>query len=195
MMTFRELLQEKKEAIVERWLSDVLATYPGESAAAFRRQKDPFANPVGHSLRVGTRGLFEALLDGMDAEKIHQYLLEIIKIRAVQQFSASQAVRFVFHLKQAVRGELPEAAGDPRFSEDLATLERQVDQIALAAFDVFVQCREQVCELRVNEVKRRVSWVVDNMNKRGLARGRPGSGWSENVCGCEDMNVQGEDLR
>jgi len=168
MMTLGELLRTKKDAIVQRWLAEVLASYAEDSAAAFRRQKDPFANPVGRSLRVGTRGIFETLLDGMDAEKIRQYLQEIIKIRAVQQFSASQAVGFVFCLKEAVRAELGKAVGDQRFSSELAKFEAEVDQIALAGFDVFVQCREQVCELRVNEVKRRVSWILDKMSQHGL---------------------------
>ena len=177
MMTFGELLLENKDAILARWLEDVLATYPAESSAAFRRQKDPFANPVGHGLRVGTRGIFEALADGMDHEKIRQHLLEIIKVRAVQQFSPSQAVSFVFQLKEAVRCELAKAAGDSRFASEFAELQERIDRIALVAFDVFVECRERVCELRVNEVKRRVSWVVDKMNKRDpdpeLARVNP----------------------
>ena len=49
---------------------------------------------------------------------------------------------------------------------ELAKLEADIDRIALAAFDVYVQCREQLCELRVNEVKRRVSWVMERMSKR-----------------------------
>jgi hypothetical protein len=165
-MMFGELLQEKKEAIVRRWLEDVLATYPEESSAAFRRQKDPFANPVGHCLRVGTRGIFEALLDGTGAERIQHLLLEIIKIRAVQQFSASQAVGFVFRLKEAIRAELGAAASDSRFWPELAKLEGRIDQMALAAFDIFVECREQVYELRVNETKRRVSWVMGKLGQR-----------------------------
>ncbi len=168
MMTFGKLLQENKDAIVQRWLEDALATYPEDSSVALRRQKDPFANPVGHSLRVGTRGIFEALLDEMDGEKIHQYLHEIIKVRAVQQLPASQAVRFVFHLKEAIRAVLGDAVREPQFSSGLAKLEGQIDGIALTAFDVYVQCREQVCELRVNEVKRQVSWIVDKMNERGI---------------------------
>ncbi|MHC4178291.1 MAG: RsbRD N-terminal domain-containing protein [Planctomycetota bacterium] len=168
MMTFAELLQENKDAIVRRWLDDVLSTYPGDASAAFMRQKDRFANPVGHSLRVATRGIFEALLDGADAEKIHEYLHEIIKIRAVQEFAASQAVGFVFLLKEAVRAELGKAAGDSRLSSELAVFEGRVDRMALAAFDVFVQCREQVCQLRINEMKRRVSWIMDKMNNRDL---------------------------
>jgi len=162
----QELLHRSKDAIVERWLDAALAMYPAESTALFRRQKDPFANPVGHSLRVGTREIFEALLDGMDAERIRRSLGEIIKIRAVQQFSASEAVHFVFGLKDAIRGELGTAVHEPGLSSELARLEGQVDRIGLAAFDIFVECREQVYELRVNEVKRRVSWVVEKLNKR-----------------------------
>jgi hypothetical protein len=186
MMTFGELLREHKEAIVQRWLEGVLATYPENTSAAFMRQKDPFANPVGHSVRVGTRGIFEALLDGMDAgtidvEKVRPHLSEIIKIRSVQQFSASQAVCFVFHLKEAIRTELGKAVVDPRHSSALTDVETQIDRIALEAFDIFVQCREQVCDLRVNEAKRRVSWVMEKLNKRdptqtlGLQENRVGA--------------------
>ena len=167
MMTFGELLQNNKEPIVQRWLDGALASYAPDAFAAFKRQKDPFANPVGHSLREGTRAVFEALLEGADAEKIRQHLHEIVKIRAVQQFSASRALGFVFHLKDAIRAELGEAVRDPQYSSELTQLERQIDGIMLDAFDLFVECREQVCELRVNEVKRRVSWVLDKMNERG----------------------------
>jgi len=171
-------LRKNKDAVVRRWLDDALATYPDRSAVAFTRQKDPFANPVGHSLRVGTRGIFEALLDGTDDEKIRRCLHEIIRIRAVQELSASVAVGFVFQLKEAIRTELPKAAGDPRFSAELAALEARIDRIALTAFDVFVQCREQLCELRVNEVKRSVGWIADKINKRSadpeLTRTDPG---------------------
>jgi len=167
MMTLADLLRENKDAIVQRWLEDVLATYSPEASSAFGRQKDPFANPVGHGLRVGTRGIFETLLDGRDSEEIRRHLQGIIKLRAVQEFSASQAVGFVFRLKEAIRAELGKLVGDPRFSSELTEFDGRIDEIALAAFDIFVQCREQVYELRVNEVKRRVSWIADKMNQRG----------------------------
>lgn len=171
MMAFVELLEKKGEAIVQRWLDAALAAYPDDSAGLFKRQKDRFANPVGHGLRVATQGIFEALVDGggdgVDAEKIRQHLREIIKVRAVQEFSASQAVGFVFGLKGAVRAELEDAAHHPQIASGLTKLEAQIDRVGLAAFDLFVECREQVSELRINEVKRRVSWIVDKMNERG----------------------------
>lgn len=165
-MTFGGLLRQHQDAIVKRWFDAILATYPAESAAAFTRQKDPFANPVGNGLRVATRKIFDAMLDGPDAKAIHESLHEIVKVRAIQQFSAAQAVSFVFQLRQAVRTELGTVAQDASVAGELAEFDGQVDQIALAAFDIFVQCREQVFELRVNEVKRRVSWVMDKVTKR-----------------------------
>lgn len=174
-MTFAELLQQKKDAIADRWLADALATYPTESAAAFERQKDPFANPVGHSLRVGTRAVLETLLDGGGPEKIRQHLLEIIRIRAVQQFPPSRSLAFLFSLKKAIRAELGPDAADPRRATDLAGLEAEIDGLVLAAFDVFAQCREQVHELRINEVKRSVSWVMQKLNQRGRASEPGGS--------------------
>ena len=90
MMMLRQLLLEKREAIARRWLEVVLATYPGDSGAVFGREKDPFANPVGHSLRAGTEGILDVLFDGGDVEGIRDSLHEVMKIRAVQQFAPSQ---------------------------------------------------------------------------------------------------------
>ena len=172
-MTLAELLLKNQEAIVGRWVERALACYGGDSSATLKRQKDPFANPIGHSLRVGTRGIFEAMLGGMDlgetdTEKVGQHLHEIVKIRAVQQLSASEAVGFVFHLKEAIRAELAGTVKDPRFSDELTQLDGRIDRVALAAFDIFVQCREQLCELRINEVKRSVSWGANKMSQSGL---------------------------
>ncbi len=166
MMTLWELLNEKKGAIIKRWLDASLATYSEDAAAAFSRQKDPFANPVGHSLREGTQGIYEALLKGEGTEGIQTFLNEIIRIRAVQQFAPSQALGFIFLLKAAAWAELGESIKDARSMSEWAEFEGRIDQLMMIAFDVFVQCREQVYELRVNELKRRVSWVVDKLNQR-----------------------------
>jgi len=167
MTTLGELLRNNRDMIVQRWFEDGLATYPEESVSAFKRQKDPFANPVGHSLRLGTRGIFDALLDGAGSDEIQQHLIEIVKIRAVQQISASEAIRFVFLLKQAVRAELGgDAVRDSQIVGELEAFDGEVDRVALVAFDTYVQCREQVSELRISEVKRQVSWIIDRVNRR-----------------------------
>jgi len=173
-MALAERLREKSSAIAQRWLRDTLATYPQDSAAAFGRQTDPFANPVGHALRTGTHAAVAALLAGKSPDEIAALLDDIVKIRAVQQFSPSRAISFVFLLKEAVRAELRADEGQAAASfAELAELERQIDRIALAAFDIYLRYREQVYELRVNEVKRSVAKLVERMNRHG-ALAEPG---------------------
>jgi hypothetical protein len=69
-------------------------------------------------------------------------------------------VSFVFLLKRVIRAEIKEAA-DRAAADELAEIDAQIDQIALFAYDIYVKCREQVYELRVNEVKRNVSAIME----------------------------------
>jgi hypothetical protein len=149
-----ECLRNQSEAIAERWLAVALAAYPDDSAAAFRRQRDRFANPVGHALRVGTRAAVETLLEGRPSDEVCSHLSDIIKIRAVQELLPSQAIGFVFALKDAIRTELRDDAVEQMPSAELAELDRRIDEVALAAFDVYMRYRGQVYEVRINEIKR-----------------------------------------
>jgi hypothetical protein len=166
MAGLRDLLQERKDTIVERWVHDALAAaYPGGGATAFGREQDRFANPVGHSLRVGTRAIFDAILEDADGATVRCSLDEIVRIRAVQQLSATDAIGFLFHLKALVRAELGAAADDQPLAGELAELERRIDRIVLAAFELYVAYRERVCELRINELKRSIPWMVGKVGQ------------------------------
>jgi hypothetical protein len=168
MMSLGNMLLASREAILQRWCDGALATYGESAAAAFRRERDPFANPVGHSLRVGTRAIFEALVAGQDGPAVREPLQDIIQIRAVQQLTASQAVGFVFLLKEVIRAELADVLAQPQLASELALLERRIDGAALVAFDVFVEYRERLGELRINELKRTVPWIVGKLSKQGF---------------------------
>jgi len=160
-----DLVQQKQDAISKRWLDLIYATYSGDGAKFFRREKDQFSNPVGHTMREGTRGIVEGVIGEMDAEKVCSCLKEIIKVRAIQEFSPSQAVSFVFQLREAVRKELGSDEGNPALSAEIDHIDRNIDQAALFAFDVFVKCREQFYELRVNEIKRNVAMIIRRVNR------------------------------
>jgi hypothetical protein len=180
-MALPDRLQQRSAAIYQRWLDDTLATYSQKAAAVFGREQDPFANPVGHALRTGTHAAWEALLAGKDASEICACLEEIIKIRAVQEFSPSQALSFVYLLKEVLRTELSSAgrtrAGqpDPLPGEQWMQLERQIDQIALGLFDIYVRCRGQLYELKVNEVKRSVAMLLECAARRSGAADENGN--------------------
>jgi hypothetical protein len=162
-MTLRELLRKNRSAIIESWRDYALSDYQADATVFFRSQKDRFANPVGHALRSGTEAIFDGLLDEMSAEQVCACLDDIIKARAIQDLSPSQAVSFVFDLKRAIRKEIGGEIADPRTAAELAQIDAQIDQIALFAFDVYTRCREKVAELRINEVKRNVAGVMERL--------------------------------
>lgn len=157
MVELREHLRTRKEAVLERWLKDTLEAYAKDTATFLKRRKDRFANPVGHALREGTRVILDNLLTGHAAERSRGPLDDIVRIRAIQDFSPSLAVAFVLRLKHAIRAELGALAADPRVAAELTELEEAVDGVALLAFDIYVESRERVYEIRVNEIKRQVA--------------------------------------
>ena len=165
-MTFGDLLEERKDTIVERWVDEVLAAYPSDAAALFRAQQDPFANPLGHSVREGTSGVFQAILGGMDPDELRSHLDQIIRIRAVQEMTPGQALSFVFSLRSIVRDVIPEAEETNGLRQGLEELDGKIDHVALAAFELYAAMREELAQLRVKEVKRQVAWVLDKINQQ-----------------------------
>ena len=116
----------------------------------------PFANPVRGTILQGIEGVYDALLEeeGQDPDVLNDFLDKVIRIRAVQDYSPSQALSFVFSLKEAIRKVLGKEIREHHLQDQLLLLDSRVDALALRAFDVYMGCREQVYELRVDEVKR-----------------------------------------
>lgn len=151
-MNLTEPLAAHKAAIVKKWFDRVVETYPAETARFLLSQKDPFANPVGHSTHESLHALFESLYDDPDRAFILKALDPVVRIRAVQGFSPSQAVGFIFDLKEL----LFEKSADIHLSmAQREALERRIDLLGLAAFDLFMQCREKIFELKAGEMRER----------------------------------------
>ena len=149
----QELLRRKRPAILQRWRELLLETYAPDASRFFQEERDPFANPVGATISQALAGLYDELLLGAPAERISPRLEDIIRIRAVQDFSPSQAVGFVFLLKAALREQLAGEEQGPAMAQELAEFDSRIDALALLAFDLYQQCREQIFEIRVKEAK------------------------------------------
>jgi hypothetical protein len=128
----------------------VVDTYPQDTARFLAAGADPFANPVGHTIREGLGRLY----DGLAADVTHADLCAaidgIVRIRAVQEFAPSAAVGFVYALKGILREELTSVGLD---AAGHAAIEGGVDRLALAAFDAYMKCREKIFEIRVREIR------------------------------------------
>jgi hypothetical protein len=160
-MQLKDLLAEKKKAILEKWFDLILKSYPGDTQRFWRRDKDRFSNPVRYLISEGIEGIFEVLLEGKE-EEISSFLDKIIRVRAVQDFSPSKALVFIFQLKKAIREELGDKALG--VAEELKRFEERIDGSALLSFDIYMQCRERVYEIRVNEIKRMTFGLLRKAN-------------------------------
>ncbi|HYA88184.1 MAG TPA: RsbRD N-terminal domain-containing protein [Nitrospirota bacterium] len=153
-MKLNNLLLEKKSAILKKWFDAVVESYPNETSALLKKQKAQFTNPVGYTLSEGLEHLFDSLLQGMLPDTVARFLDSIVRLRAIQEFTPSEAVMFIFRLKKVVRQELGnELLQQLGIIEELSTFESAVDDLALYAFDLYVQCREKIFELKANEAK------------------------------------------
>jgi hypothetical protein len=156
-LSLESLLAQKRASILKRWFDLIVATYPAETAKFLKRQEDHFANPIGFSIHQGIEGLLTEVATGIDPERVSPFLDRIIRVRAIQDFTPSRAVSFVPLLKQVIRevlggkGGKGEQGADP---EELALIESRIDELMLLSFDVYMQCREKIYEIKVNEVKR-----------------------------------------
>jgi hypothetical protein len=159
-------LAQKKAAILGCWLNMIYESYPPETAIFLRKEKDRFDNPAGYRIAEGLEGLYDALLQEMEREKVLAWLDEIIRIRALQNFTPAQALAFIFLLKNVIRQELAEEIQKEDLAAELLDLESRIDGLALLGFDVYTKRREKIYEIKADEAKRRISAF---MRKSGLS--------------------------
>jgi len=157
-MLARELARHR-ESILERWIGSVIDAYPGETAKFLKKEGDPFSNPVGAGLRKGLAEILDGLVDGAGNEAFEVALDRVIRVRAVQDFSAANAVGFVFALKRIVRDELD----DP--DEGLPDLDERIDQLGMLAFDVYMRCREELWAIRAKEIRSQSLGILERMQE------------------------------
>ena len=159
-MKLENLLKEKRAPIVRSWMDRVLETYPPDTKRFLSKQKDKFANPVGHTLSKEMESLYTEILHELDTDKIDPILDRMIRIRAVQEFSPSQAVAIFFLLKKVIREEMGKEIRENALYDELLRFESRIDEMALLAFDIYMRCREKIYEIRANETRNQVSRLL-----------------------------------
>jgi len=158
-----DLLAKNRTAILQRWFKLTLDSYPTDSRKFLNSLNNRFANPVGASIMEGMEGIYDLLLKSVvaDSAEYVPFLDEIVRIRAVQDFSPANAVGFVFALKEAVREVLDSEIRENRYLEQLLAFESRIDRLALLAFNIYMQCRERLFEIRATEIRNRTSRILE----------------------------------
>lgn len=168
-MEIKKLLIENKETILDKWIDHVLSIYPAEGHNIFKTRKDRFANPVGFSVRSGLNDLYKIFCGEMEISKVPEILEQLIKIRSVQDMAPSEAVGFIFALKQIVIEKSRRGGKVDLNLEDLLAFEEGIEKIALMVFDLYMNSRELLGRIRMNELSTGRSIVTDSKCPSSLA--------------------------
>ena len=156
-------IEEHRGEILRRWIEGVIDNYPEETGKFLRTQSDRFANPVGASLREGLTELLDGVLRGVEPDELTSALDRVIRVRAVQEFSPSAAVGFVFDLKDLLH-EVTKGAGADA-ADSLDALDDRIERLGLHAFDVYMNCREQMWSIRMQEIRNQSLGIMERMQE------------------------------
>lgn len=165
-MNLENFLLQNRSIILKTWLDLILASYPSDTQRFLKNRKDRFANPVGYTILKETENLFDELIRDkkVDTDRISPILDKIIRIRATQDFTPSQAIAFVFLLKRAIRENVnKEISENSLFFQELLRFESKIDDMAILAFDIYMKCREKLYEITANHAKNQVSGLLRRM--------------------------------
>ena len=150
-----KILEQRQSVLEKKWFELTAKTYAPDTAEFLKSKSDPFANPVGGAMLNGLKGLLDQLIHGMDPAIITSHLDPIIRIRAVQNFTPSQATAFILSLKTVLRENFAKELHDRRIASELVAFESKIDRLCLMAFDIYMQCREKVFQISANETRHR----------------------------------------
>ncbi|MDD3731640.1 MAG: RsbRD N-terminal domain-containing protein [candidate division Zixibacteria bacterium] len=163
-MKLKEFLAKNKKVILERWFDRIIDSYPADSSNFLRHERNRFDNPVGYTISRDIEYLYDALCGGMADDRLGTCLENIVRIRAVQDFTPSQAMAFIPVLKDVVKETLAGQTGDCSTDSELTDFNRRVDRLCLLGFDVYMKCREKIYEIKANEAKMRVYKLLERTN-------------------------------
>ncbi len=153
-MDLKKALDQKTESFIAKWFQATIDTYPSQTAKVLGNSSDRFANPVVALTQDSIGDTFRLLLTDFTPESLEKALDPIIRMRAVQVFSPAEAVGFVFVLKDIGESLLDEY-------EEVREFNKLVDKVALAAFNKYMKCREEVFLLKAVESKRRIHMAFE----------------------------------
>lgn len=130
-----------KQEICDDWINRVFG-----DGFKNRGRASEIEDPFYHTVSSEWSEIVEILFSNRPVDGALVLPEEFIRLRAVQEISAAEAVSHIFVLKDIMR----ERFGDDRGFNDLS---RRLDFLALHTFNSYMQCRDRLFKLRLTEIK------------------------------------------
>lgn len=161
-MELKNILEENKKVIREKWALAVIETYEAYAVKFLRRTNNQFKNPVGHTIEKGIGELFDYLINDSGSNELPPTVIDLVKIRAVQDMPPSKAVSFIFIIKKIIN-ELFVTNEHNGLIEQIEAFEASIDQTALAIFDVYMDAKQKLFDIKIREIKSGMFYQFENL--------------------------------
>jgi rsbT co-antagonist protein RsbR len=144
-----QILKEKKEAILELWITKQMAQ---DSYFNAEDQKEDSADFLDAFLGA----LNESNINDKDAkgfEKVHDILMGISVSRAKRGFTPRETAVYMFTFKEALLEILSNDISDPaKLYEDSLKISKIIDNMAILTFEGYIKGREDVISRQTDEI-------------------------------------------
>lgn len=144
-----QILKEKKETILELWISKQMAQ---DSYFNAEDQKEDSEDFLGAFLGA----LNESNINDKDAkgfEKVHDILMGISVSRAKRGFTPRETAVYMFTFKEALLEVLSQDISDPvKLYEDSLKISKIIDNMAILTFEGYIKGREDVISRQTDEI-------------------------------------------
>jgi hypothetical protein len=159
-----KFLKQNRDTILQEWQNQTINTYQPEMIRFLKKEKNQFSNPVRNTIITSLEKIYDGILS--DNSEENTGLEELIKVRAVQNFSPSEALSFLFGLKKIIRTELIKSEQKTGSLKELYVFDQKVDVLLRYAFDYYNECRIKIHEIKISEIKSRSERAFDILNKK-----------------------------
>ena len=144
-----QILKEKKDAILELWISKQMAEDSYFNAEDQKEDSEDFANAFLSAIN-------ESNINDKDAkgfEKVHDILMGISVSRAKRGFSPRETGVYMFTFKEALLEVLSQDVTDPaKLYEDSLKISKIIDNMAILTFEGYIKGREDVISRQTDEI-------------------------------------------
>jgi len=144
-----QILKEKKEAILELWITKQIAEDSYFNAEDQKEDSDDFVNAFLNALN-------ESNINDKDAkgfEKVHDILMGISVSRAKRGFTPRETGVYMFTFKEALLEILSKDVSDPaKLYEDSLKISKIIDNMAILTFEGYIKGREDVISRQTDEI-------------------------------------------
>jgi hypothetical protein len=151
-MKLGKILEKKKPAVLKKWLGEIFDTYPADTSRFLKGERDMFANPVGHTITANAERILAGLIKGDDPQSLSVHLEQIMRIRAVQDFTPSGAVSFIAHLKKVITGQLETELNKYSLWAEWAEFETRIDILTQRAYELHMEMKNRIAIIRTREI-------------------------------------------